>query len=317
MQLAAALLVAAGFAFSAPASAFGQPIGTDVQTAARRLIQGELDQRAVLDAMARRGRKDAAEVLGQILWTGQGLEQDLKAACEYSSMSSGARAAGTHNHAFCYEQGITGEAPDLARAAELYAVAANLGYAKSNCALGNLYIAGRGVAQDGARGLALCRLAADAGVADAQTDVGDVYLRGKIVPKDVAQARYWYEKAAAQSQRNAVATLGAMNWNGDGAPRNPTEAVRLWRIAYTAGRRDVAAYLANEAEMRAHRHLTANQAAAYVASGDPAGIDQAALAEAIQWYERAIISAKPSEISNLEAKLKAVRALTGPTEGKP
>ena len=33
--------------------------------------------------------------------------------------------------------------------------------------------------------------------------------------------------------------------------------------------------------------------------------------------ERAIISAKPSEISNLEAKLKAVRALTGPTEGKP
>jgi TPR repeat protein len=92
------------------------------------------------------------------------------------------------------------------------------------CALGNLYIAGRGVAKDPERGASLCLRGAEAGDRDAQADFGNLYLHGVGVAHDMVQARHWLELAAAQHQANAQFNLGKIYWNGDGVARDQTKA---------------------------------------------------------------------------------------------
>ncbi len=112
------------------------------------------------------------------------------------------------------------------------------------CALGNLYIAGRGVLKDEMKGAVLCRQGSDLGEANAQTDLGNLYLRGVGAPKDVVQARHWYELAAAQGQPNAQFVLGQIYWNGDGVASSKAKATALLKEAFKGGRRDATPLLA-------------------------------------------------------------------------
>jgi TPR repeat protein len=165
------------------------------------------------------------------------------------------------------------------------------------CALGNLYVAGRGVPKDEAKGAALCRQAAERGEPDAQTDLGNLYLQGIGVPHDVAQARHWYELAAAQGQPNASFVLGQIYWNGDGVARDQSKAAELWKAAYRGGRVDAAPLLATwlfTSWMSAH----------------PRG-DVTVLNEAIQYQEvavRSVPEAKRAEAQTLLTVMQAARA---------
>lgn len=275
----AAVLLAAGCARSDPAPT---QVGKEVRAAVQAMEAGQVEAgRATLERLARSGHADAAEALGELTRVGAlGLKADPALACQYFTLGAGERGDAMHNVAFCYETGAMTGTPDLAKAAAHYQQAADKGYAKSKCALGNLYRSGRGVAKDEPRGIALCREAAEAGVADAQTDLGDLYIRGMGVPADTTAARGWYEKAALQEQRNALMTLGQIYWNGDGVDKDNAKAADYWRRSYTAGRADAAKFLGDEAWVRAQ-----------VAKGE---WRVEGLEEARGWYEKAAAGETPA-----------------------
>lgn len=176
-----------------------------------------------------------------------------------------------HNLATCLFRG-EGMSRDLNRARTLYRQAADRGYVRAQCALGNMMIEGTGGAQDIAGGLALCRRAAEAGEAQAQTDFGNYLLTGRVMPKDAVEARRWYLLAAQQGQANAAFVLGQIYWNGDGVAKDYAEAARWWRVAHERGRPDAAYLLAREASVRSLSRGQEN-------------IDAAAVEEAIRWFE--------------------------------
>jgi TPR repeat protein len=298
--VACLLLAAMGLAYRNPASAqssatpvisraSSEPIGQDVRDDAHQWLGGDRTARQRLEALARAGRADAQETLGEVLFHGDPSGVDSRAlACGYFSMASPSRRDALHSFAHCVELGISGSA-NPAQAARLYQQAADRGYAKSMCALGNLYLAGRGVAKDPERGASLCLRGAEAGDKDAQTDLGNLYVRGFGVSRDIVQARQWYALAAAQGQVNAAVMLGKIYWNGDGVTRDPSKAAELWKAAYHGGRTDAAALIANWAMSR-------------WATSQPKG-DVTMLDEAIAWQELALMTA-PDEQARTQANAR-------------
>lgn len=269
-------------------------VGDDVITSSRRWLNGDLGGRSDLEALAAKGRSDAQEMLGELM--GPGGPSTLRnevAACGWFSKAAASRPDALHNLALCVEKGVGGT-PDVARAATLYEQAAERGYAKSMCALGNLYVAGRGVPKDEARGTALCRQGADLGNPDAQTDLGNYYLQGIGVPRDMVQARHWYELAATQGQPNAAFVLGQIYWNGDGISRDRAKAAELWKTAYRGGRIDAAPLLA--------KWLFANWMSAH-RLGDVTALD-----EAINYQEVAVNVASEAKRADEQSLLAVMRA---------
>ena len=66
--------------------------------------------------------------------------------------------------------------------------AADQGDASAQCALGNMYATGRGVAKNEARAVQLCQAAADQGDAGAQCALGVMYATGRGAAKNEARA---------------------------------------------------------------------------------------------------------------------------------
>ena len=153
-------------------------------------------------------------------------------ACPIWEAASTTSAEAAHFTAECVENGHDRPA-DLERAAELYRLAGDGGFPKSLCALGNMYMAGRGVPRDPSRAAELCLRGAEMGDADAQTDLGNFYLDGDGIAQDYAEARRWYEQAALKQQRNALFTLGVMAWNGLGGEPDLEAAGRWFEGAST------------------------------------------------------------------------------------
>lgn len=208
-------------------------------------------------------------------------------ACPIWEAASASSAEAAHFSAECQEHGYVRPA-NLERAAELYRLAGNGGFPKSLCALGNLYMDGRGVPNDAVQAAQLCRRGAEMGDADAQTDLGNFYLRGSGVAQDYAEARAWYERAAEKRQRNALFTLGVMARNGHGGARDLEAAARWFEAAYAARRKD-AAFLAGQT------HLLR------AVPNAPAGpVDGGLLAAASYWFDIAMRE-DPQEARRAEA----------------
>jgi hypothetical protein len=103
--------------------------------------------------------------------------------------------------------------------------------AQADCALGNQFQLGLGVAKDLAKAFSLCKHSAELGAPDAQTDLGQMYLTGQGVPRDPQEAARWFRSAMDQGQANAALQLGKMFWNGDGVERDHKQAAEAWFVA--------------------------------------------------------------------------------------
>lgn len=136
-----------------------------------------------------------------------------------------------HLVGMCYQTGVVG-AQDKAKAEAAYTRAAEMGFPKSKCALGQMLMA---EPQRAERGLALCQEAAAAGDPDAQLAVGNAYFSGSAGKRDLAAARKWYEMAAKQNEADAARRLGEMYARGDGGPKDAKKAMELWTAAEKAG----------------------------------------------------------------------------------
>ncbi len=184
-----------------------------------------------LIALADAGDENAQYYAGMMFVAGRGVAKDGARGCAYAEKASAARADAMFLVGRCYQSGAGG-AQDNAKAETAFSRAADMGFPKARCALGQMLMADP---KRAAHGLALCRAAAEAGDADAQGAVGDAYFAGAGAPRDHAEARRWYEKAAAQNDLNAARRLGEMYAKGDGGKKDSKRAVRLWQGAEKAG----------------------------------------------------------------------------------
>lgn len=270
------------------------------ETVAQRDSLSPADFIAKIRMLGDRNDASAIELLGEIYaFGGFGVMPDQAKACDLFERAADRRGDAAHNLARCYETGQGGRAVDASKARQYYARGAGFGYAKSQCALGNLMVAGNGGPIDAAGGVELCRRGAEAGNADAQTDYGGYLLVGKVARRDPVEARRWLLEAAQQRQGNAAYLLAQIYWKGDGVVADRVVAARWWRVAHDAGRPDAALWLGREAFARS--------------LGDNNGqktVDRDILKEARSWF---VIAAEKDPDGKLRAEATAAIGLIDET----
>jgi TPR repeat protein len=211
-----------------------------VQEALKKVDAGDV---APLVKLADGGDTDAQYLAGMVFLFGRGTIPKAPArGCAYEEKASARRADAMHLVGMCYQSGASG-APDKAKAEAAYARAADMGFTKSKCALGQMLMADP---KRTARGLALCQEAGEAGDVEAQVAVGNAYFNGSAGKRDLAAARTWYDKAAQQKNFDASRKLGQMYANGDGGPKDVKKALELWTAAEKAGDPLVAILVADQ-----------------------------------------------------------------------
>jgi len=160
-------------------------------------LSGSPEERAAfIGAAAEAGVAEAQAVFGQMLLDGSGVAKDETAALGWF-----VRAAAQHHLMAinmvgrCYDLGW-GTAPDKARAAECYRIAAERGLDWGMYNYATLLALGEGVAEDKPAALDWFGKAAKLGNAKAINFVGSFHEDGWVVPRDMAKAARLYARAA-------------------------------------------------------------------------------------------------------------------------
>lgn len=230
--LAAPALAVVALASNAWAQSGAPAVAPDLQAAMAKANAGTATD---LVQLADAGRADAQYYAGLMFLSGQGgAPRDGARGCAYETKASASRADAMYMVGRCHQHGLGGP-PDPEKAKAAYARAAEMGFPKAKCALGQMLMTEPGQA---GRGLDLCKESARAGDVDAQVEVGDVYFTGLSggTPKaDHAEASKWYDMAAKLQNPEAARKLGSMYAKGDGVRRDPKRAMELWTIAEKGG----------------------------------------------------------------------------------
>jgi TPR repeat protein len=172
---------------------------------------------------------------------GWGRPVDRRAACHwYEQAAEGKLPAAEHFTAECLRLGVHRDA-DAASAVRWYERAAAHGHALSLCSLGEMYVAGEGVAKDPRKGIALCHDAARQGLKPAQVRLARFFLDGVAGAPDYAAAFQVLEVAAGSDYPEAQELLGRMY--RDGLGRNPDPAQALGWFERAASHGHLPAYL--------------------------------------------------------------------------
>jgi TPR repeat protein len=163
---------------------------------AARLSGPPEERAAFVHLAAEAGLAEAQAIYGQMLLDGAGVAKDEPAALVWFT-----RAAAQHHLMAinmvgrCYDLGW-GTAPDKAKAAECYRIAAERGLDWGMYNYATLLALGQGVTEDKAAALAWFQRAAKLGNAKAINFVGSFYEDGWVVPRDMARAARCYARAA-------------------------------------------------------------------------------------------------------------------------
>lgn len=154
-----------------------------------------------------------------------------------------------HDLAQCYEKrgGCPVLIPDEDYALELYARAAQLGFAPSQFRLGAAYEYGLlGVAPDAVESIKWYTRAAETGLPEAELALSSWYLSGAagVLEQSDTDAFLWARKAAERRCTKAEYTLGTYFEIGIGVPADADEARRWYARAAAAGHKRAAQRLA-------------------------------------------------------------------------
>jgi TPR repeat protein len=229
---AGCVLALAIMAFASPALAQAWQAPEPRPELQAALKKAEAGDPAELARLADAGDANAQYYAGVLyIFGGPRVTKDAVRGCAYEHKASARRADAMHLVGMCHQNGVGG-APDRAKAEAAYTRAAEMGFPKSKCALGQMLLT---EPQQAPRGLKLCEEAATAGDADAQVAVGNAYFSGTGGKRDLAAARNWYEKAAKQNKTDAARRLGEMYAKGDGGRKDPKKAMEYWTAAEKAG----------------------------------------------------------------------------------
>jgi len=203
--------------------------GPELQAAMKKAQEGDP---APLTKLADHGDANAQYYAGVLyIFGGPKVTKDAARGCAYEQKASAHRADAMHLVGLCHQNGAGG-APDRAKAEAAYRRAADMGFSKSKCALGQMLMADPAQAS---RGVALCEESAKAGDVDAQMTVANAYFSGSAGKKNLPEARKWYDLAAKQGKTDAARRLGEMYAKGDGGKQDTKKAMELWTAAEKAG----------------------------------------------------------------------------------
>lgn len=203
---------------------------------------------------AAQGHADAQCALAALQLQGLGTTHD-----PVSGLSWYARAAdqGHASAQFALAQLLKNDASAIAFDAISRAAAG--GQAQAQCAMGDRYARGAGVAQNWFEACRWYAVAAEQGDATAQCALAVCYAEGKGVKQDITHAFIWFEKAAAQSLPQAQWNLGELYATGlPGVEADPKKATLLCKRAANAGFAPASATL-GALFARAQRHERAVQ----------------------------------------------------------
>jgi len=121
------------------------------------------------------------------------------------------------------------------RAFDFFQKAADLGNAKAQCCLGQLYDKGAGVAQSDTHAFYWLDRAAEQGLAEAQFWLAVACIEGKGVEVNEQRAVNWLTRAAAQGHADAQGVLGTMYASSKGVVENTELAIDLLTKAASQG----------------------------------------------------------------------------------
>ena len=133
---------------------------------------------------------------------------------------------------------LTGKSPveeDAEKAVNWYQKAAGHGWAEAQYQLGVCSTNGLGMPVDESAAAQWYQLAAEQGYADAQFNLGTCYRKGAGVKQDAKTAVKWYRSAAKQDHRNAQYNLGACYLTGEGVEVDAIEAAKWFEKAAKQG----------------------------------------------------------------------------------
>ncbi|HKM15153.1 MAG TPA: peptidoglycan-binding protein [Marinospirillum sp.] len=134
-----------------------------------------------------------------------------------------------------YGQGVK---QDYYEATRLFKLSADQGYARAQVNLGLMYYHGQGVKQNYQEAARLYKLSADQGYASAQVSLGWMYRYGEGVKQDYQEAARLYKLSADQGDATAQFNLGWMYRYGQGVKQNNQEAARLYKLSADQGHAD-------------------------------------------------------------------------------
>ncbi|HEV2485970.1 MAG TPA: tetratricopeptide repeat protein [Terracidiphilus sp.] len=138
---------------------------------------------------------------------------------------------------------------------------ANAGDAAAQVAVGESYVASKGVAQNYKAAAEWYQKAADKGDIGGELHLAALYRDGgKGVPRDMTQAAVWYQKAAGQGDVTAQGTMGTLYSMGLGVEQNYVEAYYWLDLAAAVKGPKQAQYAANRQMIG--MHITADELAA-------------------------------------------------------
>jgi len=145
-----------------------------------------------------------------------------------------AQADAWYNKALAYETDHSSPA-DLAKAAELYRRAADLGHPNAMLALGQLCQSGRGMDKDDAAAAGWYLRAAGAGSVIGQYNLAMLLANGTGVPQDTDAAMRWYERAAQGGFAKAQFNLALLLEQRRSTPADLEQAYKWFKLAGANG----------------------------------------------------------------------------------
>lgn len=162
-----------------------------------------------------------------------------------SNAADAAHPEALHDLAQCYEKrgGCPVVIPDESYAFELYARAAQFGFAPSQFRLGSCYEYGLlGCTNDAAASIKWYSRAAEQGFPDAELALSSWYLSGasNVLQQSDQDAYCWARKAAERGHAKALYQVGNYHEIGIGVDIDTNEAVRWYMLAATKGNKRAA-----------------------------------------------------------------------------
>ena len=180
--------------------------------------------------------------LGVLYEKGFGVKQDISMAIKYYEMAAKQDLTVAFNNlGACYTN--YDECRDYAKAFYYNKLAADRGFALSQCNLAKCYLTGNGAMQNYSKAVKYLKLSADQGIADAQFLLGVCYHDGLGVWKNKKKAASLICSAANQGIEEAQLLYGRMCYSGDGVKEDESSAFRYFSMAAEQGNADATAYL--------------------------------------------------------------------------
>ena len=198
---------------------------------------------------ANNGDGDAMNKVGCYYAEGKGTEKNLAKAKEWltKALQAGAKNAAAYIEKYSSELGgnVLSEQKDkfytdglaakknknYKSAFDSFSKGADLGNAKCQYQLGELYYYGNGVAKDYAKAVEQYKKAADQKHAAATFSLGYCYKTGYGITKDIKKAVSYYEKAVDLGSADAMNNLGFCYEEGKGVDQNYGKALELYTKA--------------------------------------------------------------------------------------